>query len=153
MGLFGKSFEEKVNEALAKLRPQFPGANIRANIQDEVVTLVGEVADMATKTKVMAAFNELVETKNTINQITIAKPAAPPTMADAAQAAPSAPPTAAPGPVGPRIHEVVKGDTLSAIAKTYYGKAGLYMKIFEANRDILDDPDLIKVGQKLKIPE
>lgn len=145
MGLFGKSFEEKVKEALARLRSQFPGATIRANIQDEVVTLVGEVADMATKTKVMAAFNELVETKNTINQITIAKPAAP---------APAAPPIAASGPpVGARIHEVVKGDTLSAIAKTYYGKAGLYMKIFEANRDILDNPDLIKVGQKLKIPE
>jgi LysM repeat protein len=143
MGLFGKSFEEKVNEALAKLRAQFPGANLRANIQDEVVTLLGEVADMATKSKVMAAFDGLVKTKNTINQITIAKPAGP-----------AAPPAAAPGPpIGPRIHEVVKGDTLGAIAKTYYGNASLYPKIFEANRDILDNPDLIKVGQKLKIPE
>jgi nucleoid-associated protein YgaU len=142
MGLFGKSFEEKVNEALARLRPQFPGANIKANIQDEVVTLVGEVADLATKSKIMAAFDELVKTKNTINQITIAKPVGPP-----------APPAAAPGPIGARIHEVVKGDTLGAIAKTYYGNASLYPKIFEANRDILDNPDLIKVGQKLKIPE
>ena len=45
------------------------------------------------------------------------------------------------------------GDTLGAIAQKYYGKASEYMKIFEANRDILDNPDLIKVGQKLKIPE
>jgi nucleoid-associated protein YgaU len=49
-------------------------------------------------------------------------------------------------------HEVVAGDTLSKIAKQYYGDAGLYMKIFEANRNILKDPNLIKVGQKLRIP-
>ena len=52
-----------------------------------------------------------------------------------------------------RIYEVVSGDTLGAISKKYYGKASEYMKIFEANRDILDNPDLIKVGQKLRIPE
>jgi nucleoid-associated protein YgaU len=49
-------------------------------------------------------------------------------------------------------HEVVAGDTLSKIAKKYYGDPALYNKIFEANRDILKDPDLIKVGQKLRIP-
>ena len=38
-----------------------------------------------------------------------------------------------------RAH-LVKGDTLGAIAQKYYGKASQYMKIFEANRDILDDP-------------
>lgn len=56
-------------------------------------------------------------------------------------------------PVPPRIHEVVAGDTLSKIAKHFYGDAGKYPKIFEANRDQLSNPDLIKVGQKLKIPE
>ena len=50
------------------------------------------------------------------------------------------------------IHEVIAGDTLSGLAKTYYGNASLYMTIFEANRDILDDPNLIKIGQKLRIP-
>ena len=49
-------------------------------------------------------------------------------------------------------HEVKPGDTLSKIAKKYYGDASLYMQIFEANQDILKDPNLIKVGQKLKIP-
>ena len=51
------------------------------------------------------------------------------------------------------MYEVVSGDTLSKIAQKYYGKAGAYMKIFEANRDVLTNPDLIKVGQKLKIPK
>jgi len=49
-------------------------------------------------------------------------------------------------------HEVEKGDTLSKIAAKCYGDASLYMQIFEANKDILDNPDLIKVGQKLRIP-
>ena len=52
-----------------------------------------------------------------------------------------------------KIHEVVSGDTLSKIAKSYYGDAGKYMKIFEANKDQLKDPDKVNVGQKLKIPE
>jgi hypothetical protein len=55
-------------------------------------------------------------------------------------------------PVPARIYEVVAGDTLSKIAKTFYGDAKQYNKIFEANKDQLKDPDKIKVGQKLKIP-
>jgi nucleoid-associated protein YgaU len=50
------------------------------------------------------------------------------------------------------IYEIVSGDTLGGIAKKFYGKAGLYMKIFEANRDIIDDPNKIYPGQKIKIP-
>jgi len=49
-------------------------------------------------------------------------------------------------------HEVKKGETLSKIAEKYYGDQSLYPKIFEANKDILKDPNLIKVGQKLRIP-
>jgi LysM repeat protein len=49
-------------------------------------------------------------------------------------------------------HVVESGDTLSGIAKKYYGAPGKYMQIFEANRDQLDNPDLIKVGQRLEIP-
>ncbi len=49
-------------------------------------------------------------------------------------------------------HEVQPGDTLSKIAQKFYGDASLYGQIFEANRDILKDPNLIKVGQKLRIP-
>jgi len=48
---------------------------------------------------------------------------------------------------------VVAGDTLSKIAKKYYGDATKYMKIFEANKDQLKDPDKINVGQKLRIPQ
>jgi nucleoid-associated protein YgaU len=47
---------------------------------------------------------------------------------------------------------VKSGDTLSKIAKEFYGDAGEYMKIFKANGDKLTDPDKIKVGQELVIP-
>ncbi len=51
-----------------------------------------------------------------------------------------------------QFHDVVRGDTLSAIAKEYYGNAGKYMVIFEANKPMLSHPDKIYPGQKLRIP-
>jgi len=56
-------------------------------------------------------------------------------------------------PVPPRIYEVAPGDNLSKIAKKFYGDPNKFKKIFEANKDQLSDPDKIKVGQKLRIPE
>lgn len=49
-------------------------------------------------------------------------------------------------------HTVVKGESLSVIAKQHYGKSSLWPRIYAANRDLLDDPDRIKPGQVLKIP-
>jgi nucleoid-associated protein YgaU len=54
---------------------------------------------------------------------------------------------------GPRTYTVKKGDTLSRIAKEFLGDSNAYMDIFEANRDQLSDPDEIKPGQVLKIPQ
>ena len=51
-----------------------------------------------------------------------------------------------------RTYTVLKGDTLSRIAKHFYGKASNWKPIFEANRDQLKDPDKIFPGQVLKIP-
>jgi nucleoid-associated protein YgaU len=51
-----------------------------------------------------------------------------------------------------QYHDVVSGDTLSGIAKKYYGDANKYMAIFEANKPMLSHPDKIYVGQKLRIP-
>ncbi len=49
-------------------------------------------------------------------------------------------------------YEVAPGDSLSKIARRFYGDASQYMRIFEANRDQLQDPDRIRVGQRLRIP-
>jgi nucleoid-associated protein YgaU len=51
-----------------------------------------------------------------------------------------------------QYHDVVKGDTLSAISKKYYGDANKYNAIFEANKPMLSHPDKIYPGQKLRIP-
>jgi nucleoid-associated protein YgaU len=50
------------------------------------------------------------------------------------------------------FYTVVRGDTLSAIAKAHYGKASKYMVIFEANKPMLENPDKIYPGQVLRIP-
>jgi nucleoid-associated protein YgaU len=47
---------------------------------------------------------------------------------------------------------IKKGDTLSAIAKQFYGKPNDYPKIFEANREVIKDANLIFPGQKIRIP-
>jgi nucleoid-associated protein YgaU len=56
------------------------------------------------------------------------------------------------GSSGHRTYTVKSGDSLSKIAKEHYGNAGDYMKIFEANRDKLSDPNKIQPGQELVIP-
>ena len=53
---------------------------------------------------------------------------------------------------GMQTYTVKPGDSLSKISQQFYGNAGQYMKIYEANRDQLNDPDQIKAGQTLKIP-
>jgi nucleoid-associated protein YgaU len=49
-------------------------------------------------------------------------------------------------------YEVQKGDSLSKIAQKFYGDASLYPKIFEANKDSIKNPNMIRVGQKIRIP-
>ena len=51
------------------------------------------------------------------------------------------------------FYTIQKGDTLSGIAKKFYGKASDYPKIFEANREVIKDPDLIYPGQVIRIPK
>jgi LysM repeat protein len=68
----------------------------------------------------------------------------PSTSQAQAQAPPSAPPS--------RTYTVKPGDTLSKIAKEIYGNANDYMRIFDANKDKLSDPNKIQVGQVLSIP-
>jgi nucleoid-associated protein YgaU len=66
----------------------------------------------------------------------------------------AAPPAAKPATVPPpsKTYTVKSGDTLSRIAKDHLGNANEYMKIFNLNKDQLNDPDLIKPGQVLRLP-
>ena len=67
-------------------------------------------------------------------------------------ATPTAGPARAQGGQTPQMYTVKPGDTLSKISKQFYGNPNDYMKIFNANRDKLKDPDQISIGQELKIP-
>lgn len=145
MGLFGKSFDEKVNDAVSVINKSDLGVTgLKAKVDGKVVTLEGQAANIEAKGRVMLEFNKMIKTENTINKILVQGATAPTT---------TLPGPGAPAPGEAQIYEVKSGDTLGAIAQRFYGKASLYPKIFDANRDILTNPDLIKVGQKLKIPK
>jgi len=59
---------------------------------------------------------------------------------------------APPAPAQEQTYTVAKGDSLSKIAKKVYGDANQWKRIFEANRDQIENPDLIHPGQVLRIP-
>jgi nucleoid-associated protein YgaU len=73
-------------------------------------------------------------------------------VADIQVNAPAAAAVGTSGTAAARSYTVQSGDTLSKIAKEQLGNAGAYMKIFDANKDVLSDPDKIKPGQVLRIP-
>ena len=138
--MFGKSFDDQVNEAINDIGATTPGiSGLHAEVRGKVITLKGKAESREAANLAMQKIDQAVKADNIVNAIEVEK-------------APE--PEPVPEPVSAeRFYEVVSGDTLGAISQKFYGKAGDYMKIFEANRDILDNPDLIKPGQNLKIPE
>ena len=56
------------------------------------------------------------------------------------------------GSAGARTYTVKPGDSMTKISQEFYGHANQYMKIFEANRDKLTDPDKVRAGMELVIP-
>jgi nucleoid-associated protein YgaU len=77
------------------------------------------------------------------------------TSAPASSPAPSGPAGGSPASGGSeaRSYVVQSGDSLSKIAKKFYGDANAWHRIFEANKDRIKNPDLIQPGWKLVIPE
>jgi nucleoid-associated protein YgaU len=104
----------------------------------------------------MGLFDDILGKKD--DKTPAAKPDFGNVTAGGSSTAPSAP--AAPGapepPVGTtgsaKTYVVVRGDSLSKIAKREYGDASKWHRIYDANRDVIKDPDLIYPGQELKVP-
>ncbi len=94
------------------------------------VTVSGVAPDQATKEKIVLCCGNVHGVAQVNDMLTVSKPA------DESQ-----------------YHTVVRGDTLSAIAKKFYGNANAYPKIFEANKPMLGHPDKIYPGQLLRIPK
>ena len=105
-------------------------SNRQVDVEDGVVTLAGEAesAEALEKAVLMAGNVEGVAEVRSDNVVA-------PAATDKVE-----------------YYEIVSGDTLSAIAQKYYRKASAYPKIFEANREVIKDPDLIYPGQKIRIP-
>jgi len=92
-----------------------------------------------------------VNSQEEANQIWIALKTVPDWQKDIVADIKVSPQAAAVG-TGGKTYTVQPGDTLSGIAKKHLGDGNAYMKIFDANKDQLTDPDKIKPGQVLRIP-
>lgn len=123
--------EDAPDKISAYIEEDNPGVNnLQVDVKDGVVTLAGEAesAEALEKTMLMAGNVKGVTEVHSGNVV-------------------------APEPTEKvEYYEIVSGDTLSAIAQKYYGKASAYPRIFEANREVIKDPDKIYVGQKIRIP-
>ena len=149
----GRRVFNKDEEAAEKIRDHIrdAGVGIRdfsVDFEMGHVTLKGEVDTKADKEKaVLLAGNVAGVGEVFANDLKIA--------ASKEQAAGSAAPvdTAAGEKDETEFYVIQAGDTLGKIAKRVYGDAMQYPKIFEANREVIDDPDKIFVGQKIRLPK
>jgi LysM repeat protein len=104
------------------------------NLQDNKLFIRGSAPSLDVKNKVW-------------DQIKLVDPNFPDLIADI-----QVPAEAAAATASRRTYTVQPGDSLSKISKQFYGNANEYMKIFEANKDQLSDPDKIKPGMELVVP-
>lgn len=141
MGLFdfvasiGKKIFASEAEAAEKIKGYFssdnPGVNdFKVTVKDGVATISGEAASAEAREKAILMVGNL----QGVSRV-------------------DADNLTAPSASGNVEYYVIKsGDTLSAIAQKFYGKGSAYPRIFEANREVIKDPDLIYPGQKIRIP-
>ncbi|HJU09280.1 MAG TPA: peptidoglycan-binding protein LysM [Candidatus Binataceae bacterium] len=115
--------------------------NLAITLNDGTATVHGSVRSQADREKLILAIGNTPGVGQVDDQLTI----------NASPAAGSEAPAKSTEPAA-TLYTVRKGDTLSAIAKTYYKDASKYPRIFEANRPMLGDPNKIYPGQVLRIP-
>jgi LysM repeat protein len=118
------------------------------HVQDNKLFIQGSAPSEDIKNQV---WNQIKTADSSYSDLTCdlnVDPSLPPPQQPAAAAAASA----TGGTPSNRTYKVQPGDSLSKIAKQFYGNASDYNRIFEANRDKLNDPDKIQAGQELVIP-
>jgi nucleoid-associated protein YgaU len=106
-----------------------PVDGLKIKVADAVAYVKGTVATQDVREKVVLAVGNVEGIESVEDRLEVTNPQPP-----------------------ARYYTVVKGDTLSKIAKQHYGDAGKYPQIFEANKPLLKDPDKIYPGQLLRIP-
>ena len=108
---------------------ELPIQDLDLEITDDVVTVYGQTESQADKEKIILALGNVAGIATVDDRISVVIPAPEATF-----------------------YEVKSGDSLSKIAKAHYGDAMKYPMIFEANKPMLKDPNLIYPGQVLRIP-
>ena len=107
--------------------------NGRIDVVGDTVTITGVASDAAEREKAILVLGNTKGVAKVNDQIQLAQQGQPQPQS--------------------QFYEVKSGDTLSAIAKQFYGDANRYSAIFEANKPMLKDPDEIYPGQVLRIPQ
>lgn len=108
--------------------------NLEVEFDDGVATLCGECPNEATRTSAILIAGDVKGVEKVVaDDLTFPEP--PPEKKEKFE-----------------IYEIVSGDTLGGIAKRYYGKASLYTRIHEANKEMIPDANRIYPGQKIRIP-
>lgn len=122
--------------------------DLTVEFDDGVATLCGSCTNQQTREQAILIAGNVKGVQKVVADKLVAPAAAPAAKAGAKTAAAAAEPA-----TQDEFYEIKSGDTLGKIAKQFYGSASKYMKIFEANRDIIDNPDRIYPGQKIRIPK
>ncbi|MFP5406227.1 MAG: peptidoglycan-binding protein LysM [Gammaproteobacteria bacterium] len=117
-----EDYVTSMNLSARNLKVDFDAASATA-------TVSGEAPDQATREKIVLCCGNVAGVEKVNDQMTVAK-----------------------SENEAKFYTVVSGDTLSKIAKQFYGNANAYNTIFEANRPMLTHPDKIYPGQVLRIP-
>lgn len=132
---------DKYSNAIQAAKGKFQG---NAEEREGKLYFKGTVSSEAEKNEIWSAIKTVPDwQKEVVADIQVKAGAAPAASKPAAAAATAA---------APKTYTVKPGDTLSKIAKEFLGSANDYMKIFDANKDQLTDPNKIQPGQVLRIP-
>ena len=120
---------QAIHDYIVALKIAPPDLGVSFDAAKSLVAVSGTAPDQATREKILLAAGNVAGVAEVENRLRVSR------------AEPEA-----------QFHTVARGDTLSAIAKKYYGNANQYPAIFEANKPMLSHPDKIYPGQVLRIP-
>jgi len=112
------------------------------------ITVSGTISEESARHKIVDVLSAIPGIESVQDHMKLAEPSEAPAPSPAAASADEAVSESA-----ARTYTVVSGDTLWKIAERHYGNGSDYVKIFEANTDVLEHPDRIFPGQKLVIPD
>lgn len=128
--IFGNEKEapEKIKEHIEQDNPGIN--NLEISVENGVANIKGETDDPSAFEKVILMAGNILG----ISEVRADEVVTPPQTVEV------------------KFYEIVKGDSLWKIAQNFYDDGNQYHKIFEANREVIKDPDLIFPGQKIRIP-